>query len=413
MSTQELLHMSQTEINRLELIQQVEAKQLAQKSAAKQLGITTRQLRRLQRRYQQHGPQGLISKHRGKVPGNKLPECVRTQALALIEKNYPDFGPTFAHEKLTELHGLTLSVETLRQWMIQTGHWQGKQRKVARIHQSRPRRTCLGELVQIDGSPHAWFEDRGPVCCLLVFVDDATGQIMQLHFEPNESAQGYFEATYQYILKHGKPVAFYSDKHGIFRVNAKEVEQGKAETQFARALRELDIGIICANTPQAKGRVENKNRTLQDRLVKELRLARISDISTANAYLPAFMEDYNRRFAKAPACTTNQHRPNQASPAELRKRLCHQETRIITKNLEVHYNGRVYQIQSDTPSYNMRKAKVLVCESHQRVTLWYKDRVLPYRLFDKKQQVATIGTSKEVNTIVDQFLYGSSVNTPP
>ena len=277
---------------------------------------------------------------------------------------------------------------------------------MAHIHQSRPRRSCLGELIQIDGSPHAWFEERGSVCCLLVFVDDATGKIMQLHFEQNESSQGYFDATYAYILAHGKPVAFYSDRHGIFKVTAKEVEKGEAETQFGRALRQLDIGIICANTPQAKGRVENKNGTLQDRLVKELRLQGISDIETANAYLPTFIEDYNRRFAKEAACTTDQHREKPVSKTELRRTLSHQETRIISKNLEVHYNGKTYQIQSKTPSYTMRKAKVLVCESHNQITLWYKGKALLYRVFDKNQNITMVGSSKEVNEMVDRFMYG-------
>jgi hypothetical protein len=161
------------------------------------------------------------------------------------------------------------------------------------------RRECLGELVQIDGSEHAWFEDRGPACTLLAVIDDATSRLMQLRFVASESAFQYFRATRSYLDTHGKPVAFYSDKHSISRVNKKDADGGDRVTQFGRALGELNIDIICANIPQAKGRVERAFGTLQDRLVKELRRADIASIDAANAWLPTFMTEYNRRSAGA------------------------------------------------------------------------------------------------------------------
>jgi len=320
----------------------------------------------------------------------------------LIRKKYPDFGPTLAHEKLTEVHGLKLSVESLRGIMMTSGIWKGKKRKVVATHQMRTRRSCLGELIQIDGSPHAWFENRGPRCCLLVFVDDATGRIMMLHFEEEESAQGYFDATYKYIILHGIPVAFYSDRHGIFRVNIKEAQSGTGETQYSRSLRELDITLINANSPQAKGRVENKNGTLQDRLVKELRLQDISDIKSANDFLPGFIKDFNRRFAKIPASSTNLHRKRQLPPKLLRHILSHQHERTITKNLEVHYQNKVYQIQSKTPGYTMRKAKIKVHDDCGKVTLIYKGKSLPYKIFEKHQNVTLIASSKQVNSMLEK-----------
>ncbi len=184
--------------------------------------------------------------------------------------------------------------------MIAEELWKPRKVKRTAVHQMRPRRACLGELVQIDGSPHAWFEDRGPACTLLVYIDDATGRLMELLFVPVETTFNYFAATRRYLDRHGCPVAFYSDQHGIFKVNAKNALSGSGMTQFGQAMKALDIEIICANTPQAKGRVERVNQTLQDRLVKELRLKKISSMEAANAFAPEYMLDFNRRFAVQP-----------------------------------------------------------------------------------------------------------------
>ena len=206
-----------------------------------------------------------------------------------------------AAEKLAEHHGCSVSRETVRGWMIADGLWQDRRHRLPSPHQPRRRRDCLGELVQIDGSEHAWFEDRGPLCTLLAFVDDATSRLMQLRFVISESAFDYFRTTRAYLEAHGKPVAFYSDKHGIFRVNRKEAVGGEGVTQFGRALLALNIDIICANSPQAKGRIERAFGTLQDRMVKELRLAGVSSMAAANAWLPGFITAYNTRFGRDPA----------------------------------------------------------------------------------------------------------------
>jgi hypothetical protein len=243
----------------------------------------------------------LTSRKRGRASNRKHGEAFRRTVLSLVGERYPDFGPTFAVEKLVERHGLRVGVETLRQWMMADGLWIDRRHKLPSPHQPRRRRECLGELVQIDGSEHAWFEDRGETCTLLAFVDDATSRLMQLRFVASESAFDYFRATRDYLETHGKPVAFYSDKHSIFRVNSKDAAGGDGVTQFGRALSELNIDIICANSPQAKGRVERAFGTLQDRLVKELRLAGISTIAAANAWLPGFIIGHNDRFSRVPA----------------------------------------------------------------------------------------------------------------
>lgn len=227
----------------------------------------------------------------------------------LIRDSYADFGPTLAAEKLRERHGIHLAKETVRRIMIDAGFWVPRRQRPPRIHQPRNRRSCLGELVQIDGSDHAWFEDRAPACTLLVFVDDATGRLLQLLFVPTESTLAYFAATRAYLERHGKPQAFYSDKAGVFRVNAKDNAEGRGYTQFGRALYELNIDIVCANTSQAKGRVERMNGTLQDRLVKELRLHGINSMEAANRFAPIFMADFNARFGKTPRSEFDAHRP--------------------------------------------------------------------------------------------------------
>ncbi len=212
---------------------------------------------------------------------------MRTEALALVRADYADFGPTLAAEKLAERHDLKLDVETLRQWMIADGIWQSRQQRLGRVYQPRYRRDCRGELVQIDGSEHWWFEGRGPQCTLLAFIDDATSTIMHASFVVTESTFDYFKAVRAYLECHGRPVAFYSDKHAIFRVNSKEAKAGAGMTQFGRALDELNIDIICANAPQSKGRVERCFGTLQDRLVKEMRLEGIDTPEAGNCFLPS------------------------------------------------------------------------------------------------------------------------------
>jgi hypothetical protein len=226
--------------------------------------------------------------------------------------------------------------------MATAGIWLTRAKRLPKVHQPRHRRSCFGELVQIDGSPHAWFEERGARCTLLVYVDDATGKLMELRFVKSESTFDYFASTVTYLGRHGKPVAFYSDKHSIFRL-CHQGATGRAdgETQFGRALTELNIDIICANSPQAKGRVERMNKTLQDRLVKELRLRGISNMEDGNAFLPEYTEDYNRRFGREPQNPHDAHRPLQDGD-DLSRIFSWQEERTLSRNLTVHFKRVTY-----------------------------------------------------------------------
>lgn len=390
--------MSKRELTRLEIMQKLQEKRLTQKEAARILNLSVRQIKRLYRAYKGRGAQGLISARRGKASNNQLDPEVVQKAIDLIYERYRDFGPTLAHEKLVEVHGLKLSDESVRRIMIAEGIWKPKRAKRPSVHPLRERRACLGELVQIDGSEHAWFEVRGPKCTLLVFIDDATGQLGELWFAPQETFFAYCEASRHYLERYGKPVAFYSDKHGIFRVNQPR-PQGFSSglTQFGRAMQELDIQILCANTPQAKGRIERANQTLQDRLVKELRLRGISDLQAGNAYLPEFMEDFNRRFGVLPRSNHNAHRP--LLPSEnLDLILTHQETRTLSKNLTVQANHVIYQIQTDRPGYALRNAQVTVCENARgEVTLLYNHKPLAYTLYHQPVHQAEIVDTKTLD----------------
>jgi hypothetical protein len=346
------------------------------------------------------------------------------KAIDLIYKHYRDFGPTLAHEKLFEKHGLGLSRESVRGIMIAEEIWKPKRAKKPPVHQMRERRACFGELVQIDGSDHDWFEGRAPRCTLLVYIDDATGQLLELWFVPEETTFAYFEASRHYFERYGKPVAFYSDKHGIFRVNQpRPLGTTSGLTQFGRAMQELDVQIICANTPQAKGRIERANQTLQDRLVKELRLRGLSDIDSANAFLTEFRQDYNHRFAVQPRSNHDAHRPLLKSE-NLDLILTHQKIGTLSKNLTVQFNKVIYQIQSNRPGYALRNAQVTVCENTKgEVTILYKTKPLAYTIFQKSPRQAEVVDTKTLDRQIKPPMspapnhpwrhYGSHLNGKP
>lgn len=393
--------MSRREVDRLDIVQEVAARRLRQATAAQLLGLSVRQVKRLVQRYRARGAAGLVSGHRGRRSNNAIAASVKAAAVELIRERYVDFGPTLAHEKLVEAHGFGVSVETLRQWMIEAQLWRVKPRRAVRVHQRRPRRACLGELVQADGSDHAWFEERGPRCALIVFVDDATSRLLALRFVPSESTAAYMRTLRGYLKAHGRPVALYTDRHGIFRVNQGEGDGGL--TQFTRALRTLDIEPIHAHTPQAKGRVERVNGTLQDRLVKELRLRGIDEMESANAFLPTFMADYNARFAVEPASPLDAHRAVLHSEAELDLIFCLHATRKISRNLTFQYARREYQLTVPTPAYGLRGAAVTVCEGFDgTVTVLRGGRVLPYRVLAQGEAPIPLHDEKSVHAAIDR-----------
>jgi Winged helix-turn helix len=382
-----VLSMSKQEFDRLDVLLRVRSGRLRIGDACELIGLRRRQVFRLLRELKQDGAASVLSRRRGKPSNHRLPAEVRTLALSLVRERYADFGPTFAAEKLADLHGCSVSRETLRGWMIADGLWIDRRHRLPSPHQPRRRRDCLGELIQIDGSEHAWFEARGEACTLLAFVDDATSRLMQLRFVASESAFDYFRTTRAYLEAHGKPVAFYSDKHNIFRVNAKDAVGGDGITQFGRALVELNIDIICANSPQAKGRIERAFGTLQDRMVKELRLADISTIAAANAWLPEFIAGYNARFGRAPANAKDLHRPLTAAD-DLDEILAWREARTVTNNLTLHYD-RMMLLLDPTPFARglVRKKVEVVNYPDGQFSVQFEGTPLSFRVFDKIQTV--------------------------
>lgn len=397
-----LIAMSERDLQRIEVLSKVVAGRLTLVLAAHVLDLSTRQVRRLLDRIETSGAASIRHKAIGRPSNNRICDGVRDYAVALVRERYADFGPTLAAEKLAERDGLRVSRETLRQWMSEADLWLSrKQRRT--FHQPRLRREAYGELVQIDGSEHRWFEDRGAPCSLLVFIDDATGKLMQLRFVRSESAFSYFEALELYLKAHGAPVAFYSDKHSVFRVAKKDAKGGQGMTQFGRALCELNIEILCANSSQAKGRVERMNRTLQDRLVKELRLAGIDDMEAGNAFLPGFMEHYNARFAIVPARSDDLHRPVNLAPDRLAEILCKREQRYVGSQLTFSFERQRIMLEETEVTRGLAGRYVeTYAYADGRLDVRWKGHSLPYTIFDKDQRVthAAITENKRLSDVL-------------
>lgn len=348
--------MSLKEAERLSIMKQVDKKILTLKMASHEMGLSLRQTKRVRKRYLEEGEQGLISLKRGRESNRKICKKLREKAVRWVKVRYPDFGPTLACEKLEELHGIKLSAETVRKWLIEEELWKPKKKKERRVYQRRERRSRFGELLQGDGSPHDWLEGRGPKCTLLQFVDDATSRTTVARFVEVENEEGYLELLKEHLLQYGRPLGLYVDKHATFRVNREEIKKGIGITHFGKVVKELGIELICAHSPQAKGRVERKNGVFQDRLIKEMRLRKIRTIEEANRFLPSFIEEMNRRFGKEAKEPEDAHRPLRAQD-DLKKIFARQERRKLSKDMTFQHHGILYLIQTKIP-HRLRHAYV-------------------------------------------------------
>ena len=368
--------LTEKDMDRLSVIRCVMEKKLAWKEAAERLGLSWRQVARLVARVRREGNTGILHRLRGRPSNHQLPEGSLEKALRLVKVHYPDFGPTFATEKLAT-HGVELSRETLRRAMIKAGFWQSRKKKA--FHRAwRQRRACLGELIQLDGSHHDWLEGRGPKCVLISFVDDATGRILYAGFTSAEDTISLMRLAKAYISACGRPLAFYADKHAVYKVNKQHTVEAflrdpQPMTQFTRALSELGIEMIWANSPQAKGRIERSFETLQDRLVKEMRLLGISDIQEANRFLHrTFLPDYNRRFGKMPANPQDAHRPLLVSH-RLEDIFCLKTHRTVMNDFTVRFKDKLFQIAKRQVVSVKPKDKIIVRVSLQgTVGLWFR-----------------------------------------
>lgn len=364
MSQAELLLMSQRERDRLKVLHEMEKGQLSQRQACGQLGLTDRWVRKLLGRLRQEGDRGIVHRLRGRTSNRKLPELLRERAVGRVQESYRDFGPTLGAEYLAKRDRIKVSKETLRKWLLEAGVWKARPRRVREVHTWRPRRDCRGELVQWDTSEHAWLEGRGEEPYLIVMIDDATSRL-DARFVRHDSTEENLRVLKGYLEQWGRPLAFYTDKAGLFKVNRppsgdEQLRGEPARTQIGRALEELGIEWIPAHSPQAKGRVERCFGTLQDRLVKGLRLAGAGTLEQANVYLEQeFLPEWERRFSVPPANPTDAHQPL-ARQHDLAAILSVVEERVVTNDYTLRYQGKIYQIARADIRGGLRGAKVRV-----------------------------------------------------
>ena len=402
---QGVVGMSEKERERAHIIRLVVEKKLLQREAAERIGVVVRQIKRLVRAWKKRGDEGLVSKQRGRDSPRKTHAEKRTKIEVLLREKYPDFGATLAAEKLAELDNITVSHETVRQIQIKLNLWKPKLRKEKYIHRPRERRPRFGELIQIDGSPHDWFEGRAPRCNLTVFIDDATSRLMALHVSPTETTEAYLTALKQYVLAHGIPLALYSDRHGIFRVNAIDAVKSDGKTEFNRVTERLKIEQICAHSPQAKGRVERVNQTLQDRLIKEMRLRNICSIAAAKAFFPAFIKAHNKKFAVPAKDATDAHRPWTGTEKMLDDVLARRETRTLSKALTFSCEGNIYCVKTDGVGTALRGAKVELRHFlNGAMEVHYRGRILPCTAFKTYPVPPPTVDEKTLNARVDAHI---------
>jgi transposase len=380
--SQETFRVSQKELQRVAVIASCVKGDLACARAAELLDLTPRQIKRLKARYRQVSAAALTHASRGRPSHRRLPDAVRERIVRLARTTYAGFNDHHLCEKLVEREGLSLSRETLRRLLRQQGLGPPRKRRAPAHRHRRVRSARLGELVQLDGSPHDWLQGRGPRLTALGMQDDATGKILAAQFFSSETAFGYLCLLRQLLRRHGLPLAFYGDRSGVFVRNddnwtVEEQLAGKRQpTQFGRALEQLGITFIAARSPQAKGRVERLWGVLQDRLASELRLAKADDIDSANAVLHKFTADYNRRFARQPR---EQQSAWRAVPENLERICCFMHERIVSNDNVVQWEGRRFQIPQQAHRFSFAGAKVQIYQAlNGRLSFYYGDTRLEH-----------------------------------
>jgi len=399
----ETLLMSQKERKRLVVMEQLKSRRMTLVQAAEVMAVSYRQARRIWQRYDKLGDEGLVHRSRGRPSGRRKPEQERARVLARYAQRYGDFGPTLAAEKLAE-EGLQVDHETLRRWLLAAGQWAVRRRR-QQHRQWRERKGCFGEMVQLDGSHHDWFEGRAERAVLMVMIDDATSQTYAQFFE-QETTRASFEMVEQWGRRYGLAQSLYVDRDSIYRCErvATVQEQLAGEepaTQFGRAMKQLGVELILANSPQAKGRVERRNAVFQDRLVKELRLAGINEVSAANEFLrKKFLPQMNRRWTVKPASEADVHRP---PPRQLDEILSWEQERVVQRDWTVVCDGQWYQIDKGHESLSLAGRTVTVRTRRSgKVEVVYRSQVLrakelagkPERKRPEPRRVGRVGLVK-------------------
>jgi len=378
----DMITMSREEASKLHIIHQALGEKITQVAAAELAGLSDRQMRRLIKRIRIEGDDGICHRSRGKASNHRISKKVKKRAIELFKKEYPDFNLAHATEKLYEVHGITINDETLLLWLNQA-EIPYKKRKVKKHRQRRERKTHFGELVQIDGSHHDWFEGRGPVCVFMGYIDDATSTVHG-RFYDYEGTMPAMDSMKRYIKRYGIPQSVYLDKHSTYKSWAaptieEQLNDQRPMSHFEKSLDQLSVTVIHANSPQAKGRVERLFKTLQDRLVREMRLAGISSVEAANEFLKTYLPKHNRRFKKEAVSEADRHRPAPHS-RELDRILCIKEERTVKNDFTIAHNGILYQIEQAT-----RAQKVIVEERLDgALHITYKGQDLRYREITKQ-----------------------------
>lgn len=382
MAEKDIIMLSRREANRLHIVKKAIDKVIKQRKAAEILLLTERQIRRLIKRIREEGDAGIAHKTRGKGSNRKIPNKVKSKVIDLYRRKYRGFGPTLASEKLEEIEGIRVNDETLRLWLIESGDWE-RARRGRNRHQWRERKQHFGEMIQIDGSHHDWFEGRGPKCVFMGYIDDATGKVFGCFYE-YEGTFPAMDSFERYIVKYGIPMSIYLDKHTTYkspdRADLAEIQERLS--QFERAMRELGVRVIHAHSPQAKGRVERLFKTLQDRLVKEMRLRGIKSITEANKFLQEYLPKHNRKFSVLAKEKTDLHRE---IPKELKLDhiFCLKTERVVRNDFTVAYNGTLYQIKDKV---NTLKAVVVEMFSGSMKILADNKEVSFQEITDKPQK---------------------------
>jgi len=384
----EQLTMSNREIDKLKVIQNTVDGKLSWPQASDILSLSERQIGRLCARVREEGNRGVIHGLKGQPSNNKLPEATMLKAIGLVRQHFADFGPTLANEHLLDDYKIRVSINTLRKAMIVAELYKPKTHK-PKHRNWRERRSCVGMLVQLDGSEHDWFEGRGPKCALLVFIDDATSRILYARFITVEDTINLMRRTKEYLKLNGRPVAIYVDKDSIYKINRQasideELRDAMPLSQFTRAMGELGVEMIFANSPQAKGRVERGFRTHQDRLVKELRLAGISDMAAANKFLETvYIAKHNGKFAVAPASRINAHRPL-LKTHRLDEILCVKLNRTLANDYTLRFENKFFQVTKDQ-DVRVRPRDIVTIEEwlDGSIHLKFKSVYLEYKRINK------------------------------
>lgn len=396
--------LTEQELFKFEIITKLIGKAVSLAYAREKLGLSARQIKRLKRRVTDHGADGVVHGLRGKPGNHTIQEATIATATNLLKEKYFDFGPTFASEKLKDIHGIVLSDERVRTLMTELDLWKPKRRKENRgYHAWRPRKEWFGAMEQFDGSYHRWLEDRGEECCLLASIDDATGRITRAEFGQSESVREVSSFWRGYVLTHGKPIAIYLDKFSTYKINHKNaVDNHGLMTQFQRMMKALGITLITAHSPEAKGRIERLFGTLQDRLVKELRLAEISTIPEANMFLKTFIPKFNAQFEVVAAQEGNLHRLlADDEKNHLDAIFSIQSTRTVRNDFTIQFENQWIQLEKIQPCTVLRNDAVLIEQwldgaLHIRMRKHYLVfKILPVRPEKTSERITALVPGKE------------------